>query len=82
MVLRNANGFHPVMAWKGEEWFWIAGIVRGDAFTMLTTQPGIEVKPYHNQQIVTLGPLERLSWLTLVVPSKELCSRRRQECWK
>ncbi|MEA3018466.1 MAG: hypothetical protein QOI38_3188 [Sphingomonadales bacterium] len=48
----------------GEEWFAIAGIVRdvpavGEAFTMLTTEPGPDVAPYHGRQVVVL---ERDDW--------------------
>ena len=42
-----------------EPWFCIAGIWRksglGEAFTMLTTEPGPDVAPYHNRQVVVLG---------------------------
>lgn len=56
----------------GEDWFWIAGIVRDAAFTMLTTAPGPDVKPYHDRQIVVLRPLEGLAWLDLSAPQDEL----------
>jgi hypothetical protein len=29
---------------KGEQWFWIAGIVKNDCFTLLTTAPGEEAR--------------------------------------
>ena len=42
-----------------EPWFCIAGIWRkteiGEAFTMLTTEPGPDVAPYHNRQVAVLG---------------------------
>jgi putative SOS response-associated peptidase YedK len=46
------------------DWFCIAGIWRkaeaiGEAFTMLTTEPGPDVKPYHDRQVVVL---ERENW--------------------
>ena len=46
----------------------IAGLVRaqpavGEAFTMLTTEPGPDVAPYHNRQVAVL-PRERWrAWL-------------------
>lgn len=56
----------------------IAGLWRdtkGDnapAFTMLTTEPGEEVKPYHNRQVVVLRPEDWASWLYLTTPEAEL----------
>jgi putative SOS response-associated peptidase YedK len=41
---------------KGSEWFWIAGIVRHDCFTMLTAEPSPDMKPYHHRQIWLLRP--------------------------
>ena len=52
----------------GEDWFCIAGLWRreesvGEAYTMLTTEPGPDVAPYHNRQVAVL-PRERWSaWL-------------------
>jgi putative SOS response-associated peptidase YedK len=61
----------------GAEWFGIAGLWRnsaevGEAFTMLTTEPGADVAPYHNRQIVVLPPADFVSWLNPAVPAKEL----------
>lgn len=56
----------------GEAWFWIAGIVRDEAFSMLTTAPGADVAPYHDRQIVTLRPAEGMAWLTLSAPQADL----------
>jgi putative SOS response-associated peptidase YedK len=56
----------------GEPWFWIAGIVREGAFSMLTTAPGPDVAPYHDRSIVTLGPAAGLDWLTLSRPSRDI----------
>lgn len=51
----------------GEPWFCIAGLWRpsplGDAFTMLTTEPGPDVAPYHGRQIVVLNPANWAAWL-------------------
>lgn len=56
--------------------FFVAGIVRdspeGEAFTMLTAEPGPDVKPYHDRQIVVLGPDDWLRWLDPKVPSADL----------
>ncbi len=55
-----------------EEWFWIAGIVKNDCFTMLTTAPGPDIAAYHDRQIITLAPSMGLDWLTLSRPQKEI----------
>lgn len=44
-------------------WFWVAGVIRDDAFAMLTTEPGPDVAPYHNRQIVILPQDEASVWL-------------------
>lgn len=49
----------------GEPWFWIAGIVKEGAFTMLTTAPGPDIAPYHDRQIVVLPQSRGLDWLDL-----------------
>jgi putative SOS response-associated peptidase YedK len=56
----------------------IAGIWRPgrgnqpDAFAMLTTTPGADVKPIHNRQIVVLRPEAWRAWLDLSVLEAEL----------
>jgi len=55
----------------------IAGIVRnvpelGERFTMLTTEPGPDVAPYHNRQIAVLSFSDWRSWLDGAIPAKEL----------
>lgn len=47
----------------GEPWFWIAGIVKEGAFTMLTTEPGPDVKPYHDRQVVVVPLARTADWL-------------------
>jgi len=52
----------------GGEWFGIAGLWRadpavGEAWTMLTCEPGPDVAPYHNRQVVVLSPEDCLRWL-------------------
>jgi putative SOS response-associated peptidase YedK len=64
---------YPKTRWRftetGQEWLCMAGLWRradGDwpeSFTLLTTQPGPDVKPYHDRQVVVL-PRERwAAWL-------------------
>lgn len=45
------------------DWFWIAGVIRDDAFAMLTTEPGPDVAPYHDRQIVLLDQKQGRDWL-------------------
>jgi putative SOS response-associated peptidase YedK len=48
--------------------FCIAGLTRDDRFTMLTTEPGPDIAPYHNRQIVILPRAQWRAWLS---PSPE-----------
>ncbi len=62
---------------KGADWFGIAGLWRndpdvGEAFTMLTCEPGADVAPYHNRQIVVLPPSDFAHWLDQAVPAKTI----------
>ncbi len=56
----------------------IAGLWRESAgdqpasFTMLTTEPGDDVAPYHNRQIVILRPEQWSAWIDLSLPEAEL----------
>ena len=55
----------------------IAGLVRanpqvGEAYTMLTAEPGPDVSPYHRRQIVLLPPERWFDWLDPSVPSSDL----------
>ncbi|WP_313454718.1 SOS response-associated peptidase family protein [Brevundimonas sp.] len=54
---------------RDHPWHWIAGIVKDDAFTMLTTEPGPDVAPYHKRSIVALTPDAGAGWLTLDRPA-------------
>ena len=61
----------------GSDLFGIAGLWRsnpdvGEAFTMLTAEPGEDVKPYHNRQIIVLPPSEWVRWLDTAVPAREI----------
>jgi putative SOS response-associated peptidase YedK len=51
---------------KGENWFWVAGIVKENCFAMLTAAPGPDIKPYHDRQIVVLPPNKGMEWLRLL----------------
>lgn len=62
---------------KDAPFFGIAGLWRadakvGEAFTMLTTEPGPDVARYHSRQIVILPPDQFARWLDPHVPSAEL----------
>lgn len=61
---------------KDHPWFCIAGIWRaapdGEAFTMLTMEPGEDVAPYHSRQIVVLPRDQLADWLDPAVPAKEI----------
>jgi putative SOS response-associated peptidase YedK len=62
---------------KDEPFFCIAGIWRtsaevGEAFTMLTAEPGPDVAPYHSRQIIILDRADWASWLDPQVPAREL----------
>ena len=60
----------------GEPWFCIAGIWRtsdvGEAFTMLTTEPGPDIAPYNDRQIAVLDRKDWASWLDPRISAKEL----------
>jgi len=43
-----------------------------DAFTMLTTEPGPDIAPYHDRQVVVLQPADWASWLYLSRPEADL----------
>jgi putative SOS response-associated peptidase YedK len=72
----------PKSKWKftraGEDWFCFAGLWRpmpdgaGDAFTLLTTDPGPDVAPIHDRQMVVLDRSDWLAWLDLALPEPEL----------
>jgi len=62
---------------QDDDWFCIAGIWRahpevGEAWTMLSTQPGEDIAPYHNRQIVVLTRDQWADWLDLSVPAQEV----------
>ena len=62
---------------RDQPMFAIAGLWRtdptvGEAYTMLTTEPGEDMRPYHNRQIVVLPPADFGRWLDPSVPAREL----------
>lgn len=59
-------------------WFCIAGVWKhdagvGEAFSMLTTEPGPDVAPYHSRQVVVLDRSDWSAWLDGSAPSADLC---------
>jgi putative SOS response-associated peptidase YedK len=72
----------PKTKWKftksDEEWFCFAGLWRpmpdgsGEAFTILTAEPGPDVAPIHNRQAVVLDRSDWLAWLDLTRSEWEL----------
>lgn len=62
---------------RDEPIFCIAGIWRetkdvGEAFTMLTMEPGPDIAPYHDRQIVILERDAWADWLDPSVPAQSL----------
>ena len=58
-------------------WFCFAGLWRpmpdgGAAFTLLTTEPGPDVAPIHNRQMVVVERTDWSAWLDLTRPDAEL----------
>ncbi|MDF2640571.1 MAG: hypothetical protein K0R64_3555 [Novosphingobium lindaniclasticum] len=63
---------------RGSHWFCIAGLWRadpkvGEAFTLLTIEPGSDIAPYHSRQVVVLASADWPRWLDGSAPSSELC---------
>ena len=61
---------------RDHPWFCIAGIWRagpdGEAFTMLTIDPGEDVAPYHHRQIIPLTRDQWIDWLDPMVPAQDV----------
>ena len=72
----------PKSKWRftksGEDWFCFAGLWRSaqgdgpETFTLLTTEPGPDVAPIHNRQMVVLERADWRAWLDLTRPESEL----------
>jgi len=65
-TLRDADQFAIAGLWRTDA-------TVGEAFTMLTTEPGEDIQPYHNRQIVVLPPSYFARWLDPAVPAAQLC---------
>jgi putative SOS response-associated peptidase YedK len=62
---------------RDRSWFCIAGIWRankdvGEAFTMLTMEPGPDIAPYHDRQIVILERSALADWLNPSISAKSI----------
>ena len=73
----KAKRKHKWLFTKADElWFCIAGIWRetevGEAFTMLTAEPGPDVAPYHDRQVVVLNREDWGRWLDPRFSAKEI----------
>lgn len=73
----NSKRKHKWLFTKADEsWFCIAGIWRtsdvGEAFTMLTLEPGPDVAPYHSRQIAVLDRGDWLRWLDPSISAKQI----------
>lgn len=63
--------------WKTADWFAIAGLWKadetvGEAFTLLTCEPGPDIAPYHRRQVVLLDPKDWAGWLDGSIPAPAL----------
>ena len=67
---------YPKTRWAftmaGQEWFCLAGLIRDEAFTLLTCEPGPDVAPIHDRQVVVLAPDRWADWLNPDVPAADL----------
>jgi putative SOS response-associated peptidase YedK len=83
---RKREGKPRKAKWKfrvnGLDWFCVAGLWRtyageddtpAEAWTMLTTEPGPDIAPYHSRQIVILTPPDYARWLDGSAPAADLC---------
>jgi putative SOS response-associated peptidase YedK len=65
---------YPKTRWRfaegGQPWFCLAGLWRrygddqGERFTLLTTEPGPDMAPYHDRQVVVLARQDWSAWLS------------------
>ena len=71
---------YPKAKWRFSrsdgEWMCIAGLWRpageGAAFTMLTVDPGPDVAPFHDRQVVILNRSDWAAWLDLSIAAESL----------
>jgi putative SOS response-associated peptidase YedK len=59
----------PLMAIAG---LWSEDDDGGLSFAMLTTEPGPDIAPYHDRQVVVLEPKDWAAWIFLTRPETEL----------
>jgi putative SOS response-associated peptidase YedK len=59
----------PLMAIAG---LWSEDKDGGLSFAMLTTEPGPDIAPYHDRQVVVLKPEDWAAWIFLTKPEAEL----------
>ncbi len=52
--------------------FWIAGVAKQGCWSMLTTEPGPDITPYHDRQVVVLTGEQGRDWLDLTLPQGEI----------
>lgn len=57
---------------SGSASFWIAGLLKDGAFAMLTTEPGPDIAPYHDRQVVLLPGGQAADWLDLSRPEADI----------
>jgi putative SOS response-associated peptidase YedK len=62
---------------KDHDWFCIAGLWRkdpqvGEAYTMLTAEPGPDVAPYHSRGVAVLGRGQWADWLDPAKPPADV----------
>ena len=55
----------PLMLWR-------ADAKAGEAFTMLTMEPGPDIAPYHDRQIAILDRRCWADWLDPTIPAKSI----------
>ena len=73
---------YPKTRWRftvpGEDWFCLAGLSRSaqegwpESFTLLTTEPGPDMKPYHDRQVVVVPRGLWRAWLDPEADASEI----------
>jgi putative SOS response-associated peptidase YedK len=73
-----ADGFYEFTAHsdpkstRKHKWLFTLKGAPSFCITMLTTEPGADIAPYHSRQIVVLPPSDWARWLDVTVPAREL----------
>lgn len=72
----TAAAHGPLAIGQGDPWFCIAGFWRatpvGEAFTLLTAEPGPDVAPYHHRQVVCPAVVHWTGWLDGSLPAADV----------